>query len=145
MSWFSKDDQSGYTADDNWDWDTFAFYDKNDLNESSLPDTTSVNDHLTIKGEFNDEGELKSGSFTTDDPINFYSTKAGNSYDLYWSNPASSSIDWGPTDKGMSHISAWTVGGGSAPVPEPETWAMLGFGLLGLLLVGRKQKLFQKT
>lgn len=48
-------------------------------------------------------------------------------------------LNGGGRTPNISHLSFWTAPGGAA-VPEPATWAMMiiGFGLMGLTMRGRK-------
>lgn len=138
QEWFSNPAQGYITEDDNWDWGTFFLYDKNELNVSgtNVFDNTSDNGLLTITGTLNNENELKSGSFFTNDNIRFYSLKSGNGYDLYWLESLGSNVNWS-TSKGLSHISAWNVGESQVPIPG-ALW-LFGTGLLGLLGFKRKK------
>jgi hypothetical protein len=137
-SWFL--DEKGETRDIN-----LEFYAKADA-PSTAP--TEGDGDLTVTYAEKD-GERKSGTWTTGDPIDFYSVKAGNGYALYWMEGGATSGDWSTAhrdDKGISHLSTWliTSGGGNGgpgvePIPEPSTVFLMGLGLVGVGVIVRKR------
>lgn len=116
----------------------FEFYAKVDE-----PAVTTTEGTGTLSVTYTDGRQ--SGTWTSGDPLNFYSLKASNKYALYWENPSSSTGTWSTIDLlntghngetlTLSHISGYTA----SPVPEPTTMLLLGSGLIGLAGVGRKK------
>lgn len=90
------------------------------------------------------------GTWTTDDPIEFYTVKASNQFALYWIDGGATQGFWstehlqnkGGKQPQISHLSTWNTLESSEipsnPVPEPGTMILLGIGILGLAGVGRK-------
>jgi hypothetical protein len=137
--WFSTNNYPQYADID------LSFYAKVDE-----PDTS--NGGMSV-GYDND---MKSGTWNTDDFVNFYSVKAGNSFAFYWVDPASDSGTWdtsnvfpvgnsnNPNQPEISHVSTWIMAGNGtapppAPIPEPSTVFLMGLGLAGMGLVYRKR------
>lgn len=129
-NWFTD---NGYPQYDDIELEEYAKVDE--------PDTS--NGGLTVT--YGDDN--KSGTWGTDEAVNFYSVKAGNSFAFYWENPATTSGTWATTDvfpvgngnqPDVSHVSTWIMnfaggpGPGPAPVPEPSTVFLMGLGLAGL-------------
>lgn len=89
--------------------------------------------------------DMKSGTWSTLDPIDFITVKGGKQYTVWWMNGPASSGDWSTeylsVGKGnqpsVSHISAWTMK--SISIPEPGTMVLLGFGLLGIVFFSRRR------
>lgn len=96
-----------------------------------------------------------SGEWETDEPIHYFSVKAGNSYTFWQVGPdfPASAGDWTTAqltnDKGIpqdiSHFTAWTLNGGGPgpgpePIPEPSTVFLMGLGLASLGVTVRKRK-----
>ena len=98
--------------------------------------------------------DLKSGTWLTTDPIDFFTVKGANNFTVWWVDPSVSSGTWStewPTAGGgngnkseqqpaISHLSAWTMK--SVSIPEPSTMLLLGFGLLGIAFF-RRQRIFK--
>ncbi|MBU0994428.1 MAG: PEP-CTERM sorting domain-containing protein [Proteobacteria bacterium] len=84
------------------------------------------------------ENDNKSGTWTTTDPVSFYTVKASNSYAIYYEDPATTSGTWSTIDilngggrtPDLSHLSTWFLNVTVTPVPEPSTLLLSGFGLL---------------
>ena len=98
--------------------------------------------------------DLKSGKWSTKEPIDFFTVKGANNFTVWWVNPSVSSGTWttewltaggGNGNKSaqqpaISHLSAWTMK--SVSIPEPSTMLLLGFGLLGIAFF-RRQRIFK--
>ncbi|MFP4033405.1 MAG: PEP-CTERM sorting domain-containing protein [Thermodesulfobacteriota bacterium] len=124
-------------------------YDDIELEEYAKVDEPGAsNGGLTVS--YGDED--KSGTWETDEAVNFYSVKAGNSFAFYWENPAATSGTWDTSDvfaagngnqPAISHISTWIMSGGGGPgpepIPEPSTVFLMGLGLAGLGVTVRKR------
>lgn len=109
----------------------FSLYAKEDREDSeeSFGDLT-----LTY-----DDSDNKSGTWTTGDPIEFYTVKAGNQFALYWVDGGAASGSWstehlennGGNQPEISHLSAWNPKTPVVPAPGALLLATLGTGLLG--------------
>jgi len=79
-----------------------------------------------------------SGTISWDPLISYayISMKYANTVDLWYIADATS-FPFTDLDKELSHYSLWNPG--SSSVPEPATMLLLGTGLLGLALVGKKK------
>jgi hypothetical protein len=102
-------------------------------------------------------GDGSSGTWVSDpisNTIEFYAVKAGHYFALYYVNPADSAGSWSTFD--IWSIGAPGTGGAgleishfigynpsSAPVPEPGTIILLGAGIAGLGLYGRRRMRIQ--
>jgi hypothetical protein len=139
---------------------TFQGNDNNISNVQALLNGISGYSGVTLTGTatitLTGAGTL-SGTWAVDpspSTIEFYSVKAGNYFALYAVNPADSTGSWSTFDiwkylqdnnlpgyqSGGFEISHFTAfNPGSAPVPEPGTIVLLGVGLFGLGLFGRKR------
>lgn len=93
----------------------------------------------------------KTGEWTTDAPIEFYTVKGSKQFALYWLEGGAQSGLWSTehveTKKGnqptISHLSGWNpldpVPTPLPAVPEPSTMVLWGLGVMGLVGVGRKK------
>lgn len=93
----------------------------------------------------------KSGTWSLSKPyeIGFYTVKASNHFALFYVDPFQSSGIWSTTNilnnggniPAISHFSAFpTEGGfGGGEIPEPSTLLLIGTGILGLGIFGRKR------
>ncbi len=112
----------------------FDFYAK--VNE---PDTSSPGMTVTYYS-----GNL-TGEWTTDDPIEFYTVKAGNDFALYWLDGGADAGYWstehlennGGNIPEVSHLSTWNP---VEPIPEPATIFLFGTGLVGIAGYRRHKK-----
>jgi hypothetical protein len=94
------------------------------------------NDGLEV---FNTPGNLSSGTWSTDDLINFIAVKAGPEFALYEYIGGASSGDWTTellSYKDLSHLSAYQI---LSSVAEPATLALFGLGLVGLAAVSGRR------
>lgn len=95
--------------------------------------------------------DMKSGTWLLSDAyeIGFYVVKGGPNFALYYVDPFQSSGIWSTTNlvvgggnnPKISHFSAYpTEGGfGGGEIPEPSTLLLIGTGILGLGIFGRKR------
>ena len=100
------------------------------------------------------EDDMKSGTWETDQNVQFYSVKGANEYALYWlGEDGASSGDWwtghlrtpnGNNIPSISHLTAYNSTGNTPPptdpVPEPATMLLLGSGLLGSAALSRRRR-----
>lgn len=110
-------------------------------------DTPAISDgSLTITWS----EDMKSGTWLLSDAyeIGFYVVKAGPNFALYYVDPFQSSGIWSTTNlivghgnnPEISHFSAYpTEGFGGGEIPEPSTLLLIGTGILGLGIIGRKK------
>ncbi len=94
----------------------------------------------------------KSGTWTSETPIEFYAVKGGNHVAMYWLEGGASSGFWstehiindGGNQPNLSHLSVYNPLGhfsGSedpVPTPEPASLLLVGGGLLGLAMLRRR-------
>lgn len=118
-----------------------AWFSDNGYDDYSDIELSYYDKDESVNGQYSDE-------WTTNDPVDFYTVKAGKQYAVYWEDPSTTSGTWSTEDllvgngniPAISHISFWTMsgggngggGGGNAPVPEPSTVFLMGLGLAGL-------------
>lgn len=129
-NWFSI--KKGQTVDLE-----FVFYSKVDE-----PSTLSTDMVVTYSTDY------MNGTWTTTDPVEFYTVKGTTEFALYWLNGGDSSGLWSTQhllNKGgnvpeISHLSTWNEVAEPAPVPEPSTLILLGAGLVGLAYARRNRK-----
>ena len=115
----------------------FVFYSK-----VEKPGTSSTDMVITYLPDY------MSGTWTTTDPVEFYTVKSSTEFALYWLNGGLSSGLWssqhlltnGGTVPEISHLSTWNEVDEPAPVPEPSTLILLGAGLVGLAYARRNRK-----
>ena len=100
-----------------------------------------------------DDG-MQSGSWESDQNVQFYSVKGADEYALYWlGEDGASSGDWwtghlrtpnGNNIPEISHLAVFNPTGGAPPptdpVPEPATMLLLGSGLLGSGALARRRR-----
>lgn len=122
-------DLSGYVK---WDADTNSYV--------TSGDQPTTNMTITF------ETDLKSGTWSTELPIEFYIVKGRNDYAMYWVEGLDNFGSWAtdgliaknnkfPT---ISHLSS--LNPGTSQVPEPTTMLIFGTGLVGLAGVLRKKR-----
>jgi hypothetical protein len=127
-SWFTANSVSHETVD-------LVKYDKIDIPAGST-------ENGFIDATWDDD--LMMGTWSTDEPIEFYAVKGGNNFTVWWLEYLRSSGNWttefltagNNNTPGISNLSAFNPGD---PVPEPATVLLLGFGLVGLATVGRRR------
>lgn len=95
--------------------------------------------------------DYKSGTWKTDDPINFYSVKGGKQYSIWWMKDGVDDGLWttiGLLNNGgnipeISHLSTFIDqnSGNTSNVPEPNTMVLFGIGILSVFgLLKRRTK-----
>jgi len=132
----------------NWFLDNNILYESDLEYYKKLEDVDSGDSNYKAYFEF---GSNKTyGEWKTKDPVIFYSLKAGNEYAMYWLEVPKQegifSTEYYLTNKKniareLSHITFYTNKNtyGTNQTPEPTTLILLGFGLLGLSKIFRKE------
>lgn len=129
------------------------FLDNGILYESDLEYYEKLEDYdsgnSNYKAYFEFDGGKTSGTWETDDPVIFYSLKAGNKYAMYWLEVPKQegifSTEYYLTNKkdiaqDLSHITFYTNHNtyDTTHTPEPGTLVLLGLGLLSIAKICRK-------
>jgi hypothetical protein len=120
------------------------FYEKIDDigNGYSVDDLINGIDAAIRVCSIKEEGEPLAGTWAADAEIYFVTGKAGQGFwGQYYEAGAyegcwSTALALQSNPQGLSHISFWGL---SSSVPEPATMLLLGSGIFGLALVGRKK------
>lgn len=118
--------------------DTYSFI-KVDVEEEDV--SPNSNGYLSVTFS----ADLKTGTWTLSGNLEttFYSVKGGTGYALYYVNPGQATGEWttahllnnGGNIPAISHLTAQTQ-----PIPEPTAMLLLGSGLAGLAMIGRRRK-----
>lgn len=91
----------------------------------------------------------KSGTWALTEPamMDFYTVKGSNAFALYYIPTPTNTGVWstinlingGGNPPGISHFSAITRNVSESPIPEPGTLVLMGVGILGLGILGKKK------
>ena len=97
-----------------------------------------------------DDGNM-SGTWTTEQPIDFYIVKGGTQFTIWWIQESAASGTWttdhlengGGNTPQISHLSAYDDLNTNTPatdVPEPATLTLLGIGILSIAGLMKRRK-----